>query len=756
MKTSIIGYPRIGARRELKFASERYFRHEISEAELQTAAKAVRLAGLNAQKNSGLDFVPSNDFSFYDNTLDAAVLLGAVPARYAALGLSPLDTYFAMARGYQGEKGDVKALAMKKWFNTNYHYMVPEIEDDTRIRLSATQPFDLFAEALRAGVKTRPAVVGAFTFLKLARFTGTKTAADFAPAVVAAYRDLIDVLQNAGAEWIQFDEPSLVTDLTVSDIAFFRSIYTEILAGKKIKVLLQTYFGDVRDCYTEICALPFDAIGLDFVEGKRNLSLVKTYGFPAGKTLIAGVVNGKNVWRNDFAKTVATVRELRSVCADVALGTSCSLLHVPYTVAAETRLSEEYKKRFAFAEEKLGELAALKKILSAPVPEETSEYAENVALFAAPRGGENPAVRAKVAALTDSDFERKPDFYTREKIQKERFALPLFPTTTIGSFPQTADVKAARSKHKKGELSDAAYESFLRDKIAECIRKQEEIGLDVLVHGEFERNDMVEYFGENLDGYLFTENAWVQSYGTRCVKPPVIWGDVSRSAPMTVRWSKFAASLTDKPVKGMLTGPVTILNWSFPREDITLRESAMQLALAIRDEVLDLEANGISVIQVDEAALREKLPLRKADRYSAYLDWAIPAFRLVHSGVRPETQVHTHMCYSEFGDIIRDIDNMDADVITFEASRSDLRILDDLVAADFRTEVGPGVYDIHSPRVPSKEEIAAALRKMLAKIPASKLWVNPDCGLKTRGWKETVPSLTNLVAAAKEVRDENK
>ena len=755
MKTSIIGYPRIGARRELKFASERYFRHEISEAELQTAAKAVRLAGLNAQKNSGLDFVPSNDFSFYDNTLDAAVLLGAVPARYAALGLSPLDTYFAMARGYQGEKGDVKALAMKKWFNTNYHYMVPEIEDDTRIRLSATQPFDLFAEALRAGVKTRPAVVGAFTFLKLARFTGTKTAADFAPAVVAAYRDLIDVLQNAGAEWIQFDEPSLVTDLTVSDIAFFRSIYNEILAGKKIKVLLQTYFGDVRDCYTEICALPFDAIGLDFVEGKRNLSLVKTYGFPAGKTLIAGVVNGKNVWRNDFAKTVATVRELRSVCADVALGTSCSLLHVPYTVAAETRLPEEYKKRFSFAEEKLGELAALKKILSAPVPEETSEYAENVALFAAPRGGENPAVRAKVAALTDSDFERKPDFYTREKIQKERFALPLFPTTTIGSFPQTADVKAARSKHKKGELSDAAYESFLRDKIAECIRKQEEIGLDVLVHGEFERNDMVEYFGENLDGYLFTENAWVQSYGTRCVKPPVIWGDVSRSAPMTVRWSKFAASLTDKPVKGMLTGPVTILNWSFPREDITLRESAMQIALAIREEVLDLEANGIKIIQVDEAALREKLPLRKADRRVDYLDWAIPAFRLVHSGVRPETQIHTHMCYSEFGDIIRDIDNMDADVITFEASRSDLRILDDLKAADFRTEVGPGVYDIHSPRVPSEDEIVAALGKMLAKIPREKLWVNPDCGLKTRGWAETVPSLENLVGAARKLRNEN-
>ena len=755
MKTSIIGYPRIGARRELKFASERYFKGEISETELNDAAKAVRLAGLRAQKDSGLDCIPSGDFSFYDNTLDAAVLLGAVPARYAALGLSPLDTYFAMARGYQGENGDVKALAMKKWFNTNYHYMVPEIEDDARIRLSSTKPFDLFAEALRAGVKTRPVVVGAFTFLRLARFTGTKTAADFAPAVVAAYRDLIAVLQSAGAEWIQFDEPSLVTDLSVSDIAFFRRLYSEILGGKKIKVLLQTYFGDVRDCYTDICALPFDAIGLDFVEGKRNLSLVKTYGFPAGKTLVAGVINGKNIWRNDFAKTVALVGELRAVCPDIVLGTSCSLLHVPYTVKAESKLSEEYKKRFAFAEEKLDELAALKKILSAPVPEETEEYAENVALFASPRSGENLAVRARVAALTEADCERKPDFYTREKIQKERFALPLFPTTTIGSFPQTADVKAARSKHKKGELSDADYENFLRDKIAECIRKQEEIGLDVLVHGEFERNDMVEYFGENLDGYLFTENAWVQSYGTRCVKPPVVWGDVSRSAPMTVKWSKFAASVTDKPVKGMLTGPVTILNWSFPREDITLRESAMQIALAIREEVLDLEANGIKIIQVDEAALREKLPLRKADWKADYLDWAIPAFRLVHSGVRPETQIHTHMCYSEFGDIIRDIDNMDADVITFEASRSDLRILDDLKASDFRTEVGPGVYDIHSPRVPSKEEIVAALRKMLSRIPREKLWVNPDCGLKTRGWTETVPSLVNLVAAAKELRNED-
>ena len=644
MKTSIIGYPRIGAMRELKFACERYFKGESDAAALEATAKELRLRHLAVENGSGLDFIPSGDFSFYDNMLDTAVLLNAVPRRYRELGLGALDTYFAMARGYQGEKGDVKALAMKKWFNTNYHYMVPEIEDDARIRLAGTRPLELFAEALRAGVQTRPVVIGPFTFLKLARYTGSKTAADHAPAVIAAYRTLLEDLSAAGAEWVQLDEPSLVTDLGSSDIAFFRSVYTELLSCRRPKVLLETYFGDVRDCYTDICALPFEGVGLDFVEGSRSLSLVKAFGFPAGKLLFAGVVNGKNIWKNDYAATCRIMQDLARAGAETVLSTSCSLLHVPYTVKAEPDLPEECRARFAFAEEK----------------------------------------------------------------------------------------------------------------IAECIRIQEEIGLDVLVHGEFERNDMVEYFGENLEGYVFTRFAWVQSYGTRCVKPPVIWGDISRARPMTVKWSTYAQSLTDKPVKGMLTGPVTILNWSFPREDITLRESAMQLALAIRDEVLDLEANGISVIQVDEAALREKLPLRKADRYSAYLDWAIPAFRLVHSGVRPETQVHTHMCYSEFGDIIRDIDNMDADVITFEASRSDLRILDDLVAADFRTEVGPGVYDIHSPRVPSKEEIAAALRKMLAKIPASKLWVNPDCGLKTRGWKETVPSLTNLVAAAKEVRDENK
>ena len=437
------------------------------------------------------------------------------------------------------------------------------------------------------------------------------------------------------------------------------------------------------------------------------------------------------------------------------LSTSCSLLHVPYTLRNETKLSAEYTERFAFAEEKLGELCELKEILAAAAPEKCAAYQKNAALFARERGGKNAAVQAKVAAIKESDYTRLPAFEVREAIQKERFALPLLPTTTIGSFPQTADVKANRAAFKKGEITKTEYGAFNRKKIAECVALQEKIGLDVLVHGEYERNDMVEYFGECLSGFLFTEKAWVQSYGTRCVKPPIVWGDVSREKPMTVEWSVYAQSLTEKPMKGMLTGPVTILNWSFPREDITLRECALQIALAIREEVLDLEANGLKIIQIDEAALREKLPLRKSDWESDYLSWAIPAFRLVHSGVKAETQIHTHMCYSEFTDIIPAIDSMDADVITFEASRSDLLILDALKANNFRTEVGPGVYDIHSPRVPSVEEIKGALKKMLEKIPAKKLWVNPDCGLKTRGVEETIPSLEHLVEAAKQLRNEN-
>lgn len=756
MTTSIIGYPRVGSLRELKFATEKYFRNEISAEALEQTAKDIRQAQWTVLKNSGVDFIPSNDFSFYDQVLDTAVLFNIVPERYQALQLGALDTYFAMARGYQGDKGDVKALAMKKWFNTNYHYMVPEIDDTTDIRLVGDKPFVEYEEAKQQGVQTKSVVVGPFTLLKLARYTGEKQAEAFVDATVQAYQAYLNKLKAAGCEWVQLDEPYLVHDLDEADIALFEKLYQGLLAEKNgLKVLLQTYFGDVRDVYQKLVALDVDGIGLDFIEGKQTLSLIESQGFPTDKRLFAGVVNGKNIWRNQYAKTLKLVKALEEKGVDVVIGTSCSLLHVPYTLKNELKLSDEYKRHFAFAEEKLTELVELDALAKDAGYEENPVFLNNQALFTNRINCTNEAVQERVKAIKDSDFVRQPAFAERERIQKEAFKLPLFPTTTIGSFPQTAEVKANRTALKNGDISQEEYVAFNRQKIKECVELQESLGLDVLVHGEFERNDMVEYFGEQLHGYLFTEKAWVQSYGTRCVKPPIIWGDVSRVNAMTVEWSAYAQSLTEKPMKGMLTGPVTILNWSFPREDITIKEGIYQLALAVRDEVLDLEANGIRMIQVDEAALREKLPLRESDWYSEYLDFAIPAFRLVHSGVKPETQIHTHMCYSEFTDIIPAIDDMDADVITFEASRSDLLILDALKENHFKTEVGPGVYDIHSPRVPSKDELKEALHKMLQKIEKEKLWVNPDCGLKTRGIPETEASLRNLVCAAKELRDEN-
>lgn len=756
MRTSVIGYPRVGTLRELKFATEKYFKKEISANELQSVAKEIRTGQWLIQKNSGLDFIPSNDFSFYDNMLDTAVLFDIIPNRYSSLGLPQLDTYFAMARGYQGEAGDVKALAMKKWFNTNYHYMVPEIDDSIELKLTGTKPFDEFEEAKAIGIQTKPVIIGAFTLLKMLRYIGRKQAEDYTEAVIKAYSELLSRFNDLGADWVQFDEPYLVYDLTAEDIALFEKLYGGILSAKKnVKVLLQTYFGDVRDCYNNIVALGFDGIGLDFIEGKKTRELVDNNGFTNGIVLFAGVVNGKNIWKNHYKKTLAILDGLKAKGIDTVINTSCSLLHVPYTLKNETKLSRKYTDHFAFAEEKLVELADLK-ALSTGNYSESEIFTSNAKLFENRPDCNNPAVQERVSRIVDADFTRLPEFSTREAIQKNEFHLPAFPTTTIGSFPQTADVKATRTAFRKGEISEEQYIAFNRKKIAECVTLQEDIGLDVLVHGEFERNDMVEYFGEQLNGYLFTEKAWVQSYGTRCVKPPLIWGDVSRKTSMTVSWSVYAQSLTKKPMKGMLTGPVTILNWSFPREDISLKESTYQIALAIREEVLDLEANGIRIIQVDEAALREKLPLRKSDWYSEYLGWAIPAFRLVHSGVKTETQIHTHMCYSEFTDIIKAIDDMDADVITFEASRSDLLILDSLKENNFKTEVGPGVYDIHSPRVPSVQEIKSALDKMLEKISAEKLWVNPDCGLKTRGTAETTASLKNLVEAAKELRDANR
>ena len=755
MLTSIIGFPRVGNLRELKFATEKYFKHQISQERLQTVAKEIREKQWRLLKENGIDLIPSNDFSFYDTLLDSAALFNIIPSRYKELNLSDLDTYFAMSRGYQGDHGDVRALAMKKWFNTNYHYMVPEIEDDTEIKLTGTKLFDEFHEALHLGILTKPVITGPFTLLKLIRYTGEKQLPDFVEPMIHAYEDLISKAQETEISWIQFDEPYLVHDLSSDDIALFKKIYTLLLAKKGIlKVLVQTYFGDVRDIYHELTSLDFDGIGLDFIEGKETKSLIKKEGFPKNKLLFVGIVNGKNIWKNHYGDSLATITWLKNSEISTVINTSCSLLHVPYTLKNETKLDADYTKHFAFAEEKLEELNELKILSDLDSYETHPAFIKNLELFSSKRKNSyDPEVSKRVSEITDQDFTRLPDFFEREKIQKDVFKLPLLSTTTIGSFPQTLDVKTNRSAFRKGEISESGYVDFNRKKIAECVKLQEEIGLDVLVHGEYERNDMVEYFGQQLNGYLFTEKAWVQSYGTRCVKPPIIWGDVSRPEPMTVSWSVYAQSLTDHPMKGMLTGPVTILNWSFPREDISVKESTYQIALAIRDEVLDLEANGIHIIQIDEAALREKLPLRKSDWYCEYLDWAIPAFRLVHSKVKPETQIHTHMCYSEFTDIIPAIDDMDADVITFEASRSDLLILDSLKENYFKTEVGPGVYDIHSPRVPSVEEIKTALNKMLDKIEIEKLWVNPDCGLKTRGNEETTASLKNLVAAAKELRE---
>lgn len=689
--------------------------------------------------------------------LDLSVLLNTVPSRYKALGLNDLDTYFAMARGYQSKNGDVKALAMKKWFNTNYHYMVPELFDDTKICLVGNKPFSEYDEAKNYGIYTKPVVIGAFTFLKLAKYNGTKTLKDFVEDTINAYIAIFDKLNALGVSWLQIDEPILVTDLSMEDIAIFTHIYKRILEHKcNVKVLLQTYFGDVRDCYQQLVKLDFDGIGLDFLEGTKTAELIKENGFPKDKILFAGIVNGKNIWKCNYKIALQIITEIKINVDNIAISTSCSLLHVPYTLESETKLSDDVIKYFAFAKEKLSELQELSQLADEIDYTNDNLYIRNQKVFNCKRVHENKLVQEAVTNLNEKDFIRKPARSTREQIQKDVLKLPLFPTTTIGSFPQTIAVKQNRTKYRKGEITKGEYDTNIKAFIKDCIALQEELGLDVLVHGEYERNDMVEFFGENLEGYVFTEKAWVQSYGTRCVKPPIIVGDIRRTKPITVTYSEYANSLTKKPVKGMLTGPVTILNWSFPREDISLSDMAFQIGLAIKDEVLDLEKAGVKIIQIDEAALKEKLPIKRVEWNSEYLDWAIKAFRICHSKVKPETQIHTHMCYSEFSDIVKDIDNMDADVISFEASRSKLTILAALQANHFQTEVGPGVYDIHSPRVPSVKEIEDALKTILNKVDAYKIWVNPDCGLKTRGIKETNESLKNLVTAAKTARKEWK
>ena len=747
-QTTIIGFPRLGAQRELKFATEKYFRNKISETELFQIGQTIRQDHWQLVKDAGIDLIPSNDFSFYDQVLDTAFLFNIIPDQVKNSSLSDLEKYFALARGYQGDKGDIKALPMKKWFHTNYHYLVPKFEEETVIQLSTTKIFDEFLEAQALGIQTRPVLIGPFTLLQLSDYGGQARADDFVADLVTAYQAVFRQLKDIGADWIQLDEPALVKDINPEEKDLFARLYQQLLADKAdIKVLLQTYFGDVRDVYDVIVQLPLEAVGLDFVEGVKNVDLVAS-GFPDDKILHAGVVNGKNIWRNHYEQTLDKLKQLN--VKSFVLSTSSSLLHVPISLENE-EFPEKIKNHFAFAKEKLAELVELKEIVD---HNRTDLLDQNTQLFAVGRFSPNRKLAETIGKLSESDFTRQPTFYERLDLQSQLYGLPLLPTTTIGSFPQTKEVKQVRARFKSGELTEVDYDNYLAERTNDWLKWQEAIGLDVLVHGEFERNDMVEYFGQNLEGYLFSKNGWVQSYGTRGVKPPIIWGDISRSAPITVKWSSYAQSQTTKLVKGMLTGPVTILNWSFPREDISIRESTLQIALAIQEEVLDLEASGIRIIQIDEAALREKLPLRKSDWYSNYLDWAIPAFRLVHSKVQPETQIHTHMCYSEFSDIISSIEQMDADVISFESSRSNLSLLDDLQAQQFKTQVGPGVYDIHSPRIPSIKEITETIHAILAKVPKEKVWINPDCGLKTRGEFETKASLENMIAAVKLVREE--
>jgi 5-methyltetrahydropteroyltriglutamate--homocysteine methyltransferase len=757
LQRSVVGFPRLGPKRELKKWVEGYFNGKITQAELLTNAAGLRQRLWQLQADKGINWIPSNDFSFYDSFLDTACLLNVIPECYRKLGLDELDTYFAMARGYQDQHRDVRALPMKKWFNTNYHYLVPTIGPDTQFRLNGSKIFTEYQEALQAGITTKPTLIGPFTFLKLAAVEG-KPYFEWIEPLVLVYREILTRLDELRVPLLQLDEPVLATDLTPEEIRHFEMIYQQLLPGKKrVRVLLQTYFGDLRDVYESVTALDFDAVGLDFVAGPRNLKLIQEKSFPAGKQLFAGVVNGKNIWINHYRQTLRLLDQIARYAApeQIVLSTSCSLLHVPYTVDNETGLAPQYRRHLAFAAEKLDELTILAELWATGNYDANDQVRQNEAIIKA-KATEPLSlameIRDQVGRLTESDFRRQPEFAERAVIQKEALHLPLLPTTTIGSFPQTTEIRQLRKAYQNAEIGPPQYQAAIKTKIAALLRLQEEIGLDVLVHGEFERNDMVEYFGQQLTGFLFTQNGWVQSYGTRAVKPPIIFGDVRRTRPITVEYLTYAQSLTAKPVKGMLTGPVTILNWSFPREDLSLGEIAFQIALAIKAEVLDLEAGGIKIIQIDEAALREKLPLRRADWHREYLDWAIPAFRLTHSAVRPKTQIHTHMCYSEFGDIIQEIDAMDADVISFEAAKSDLAILETLQTQRFRTAVGPGVYDIHSPRVPSQAELEAILAKFVTKIAVGKLWVNPDCGLKTRGMAETVSSLRNMVAAAAAVR----
>ena len=754
-----LGFPRIGAKRELKRALERFWAGDDDAATLLASAAALRARHWQLQIDAGVDVPPSNDFSLYDQVLDSAWLFDAVPERYRALAQrDPLAAYFASARGLQRDGIDLRALEMTKWFDTNYHYLVPELHAGQTFALRGDKPLVEFNEAKALGIHTRPVLLGPVSFLLLSKTTDGSDVLGLLDALLPVYADLLGRLADAGADWVQLDEPLLVQDISADARTAYQRAYAALSAGKRPKLLLATYFGALEDNLALAAGLPVDGLHVDLVRAPEQLdALLKA--LPADRVLSAGLVNGRNIWRThlDNALILARFAQVDRGSDKLWLAPSCSLLHTPVDLSLEKKLDDELKGWLAFSRQKLQELRLLADALDGKAEAETGLAASRAALDGRRRSPRvhNPAVAARLAALTAADAQRHSAYPQRRIAQHAALQLPLLPTTTIGSFPQTLDVREARARHKSGKLSLAGYEAFLEQQTAQAVREQEALGLDVLVHGEFERNDMVEYFGEQLEGFAFTGNGWVQSYGSRCVKPPVIFGDVSRPRPMTVRWSSYAQSLTRKPMKGMLTGPVTVLQWSFVRDDQERDVTCRQIALALRDEVRDLEAAGIGVIQVDEPAIREGLPLRRA-RWRAYLDWAVESFRISTSSVRDATQIHTHMCYSEFNDIIHSVAAMDADVISIETSRSRMELLDAFVKFNYPNEIGPGVYDIHSPRVPDRAEMVDLLRKALAVLKPEQLWVNPDCGLKTRGWPETRAALQALVAAALQLRGEHE
>ncbi|MFI6460517.1 5-methyltetrahydropteroyltriglutamate--homocysteine S-methyltransferase [Streptomyces sp. NPDC050528] len=758
-RATVHGYPRQGRGRELKKAIEGYWKGRVDADALRTTATELRRTNWQHLTDAGIHEVPTGDFSYYDHVLDTTVMVGAIPARHrTAVELDALDGYFAMARGTQ----DVAPLEMTKWFDTNYHYLVPELSPDTVFTASSTKQVSELKEALALGLTARPVLVGPITYLLLAK-PAPGVSADFDPLtlldrLLPVYAEVLADLRAAGAEWVQLDEPALVQDRTPAELNATTRAYRDLGAlTDRPKLLVASYFDRLGDALPVLAKAPVEGLALDFTESAAaNLDDLASVGGLPGKRLVAGVVNGRNIWVNDLTKSLATLGTLLGLADRVDVAASCSLLHVPLDAAAERDIEPQILRWLAFARQKTAEIVTLAKGLAQGTDTIAAELAASRADLASRAGSaltSDPAVRARAAAVTDTDARRSHPYPERTTAQRAHLGLPPLPTTTIGSFPQTAELRTARADLRARRIDTAGYEERIRAEIQEVVSFQEKTGLDVLVHGEPERNDMVQYFAEQLTGYLATQHGWVQSYGTRYVRPPILAGDISRPEPMTVRWTTYAQSLTSRPVKGMLTGPVTMLAWSFVRDDQPLGETARQVALALRDEVNDLEAAGTSVIQVDEPALRETLPLRAADR-EAYLAWATEAFRLTTAGVRPETQVHTHMCYAEFGDIVQAIDDLDADVISLEAARSHMQVARELAEHGYPREAGPGVYDIHSPRVPSTAEAAALLRNGLEAIPAERLWVNPDCGLKTRGWPETRASLENLVAAARTVREE--